>query len=185
MKNTILILSLLVFSLQAVAAQKSSDRTFKDKTWYGAHIALGFGASSSQSAFTLGIAPMAGYRILDPISIGPRASILYRHLRFLDFSGNLIQKINIVDKGIGAFIRAEVYRQYFAQIELMYESTVNQIANNGDQIRVKGANAYIGIGTNIGGRNPSIELMVTYDLNLQAIRKSDLINFRFGFTINY
>lgn len=185
MKKIILVLSLLVLGLQTMSAQKSEKSSFKDKTWYGAHMALGFGASSTQSAFTLGIAPMMGYRIMGPISIGPRANILYRHLRFLDFSGNLIQKINIVDKGVGVFLRAEVYRQYFAQVELMYESTVNQIANNGDQIKVNGANAYIGIGTNIGGRNPSIELMLTYDLNLQATLKSDLINFRFGFTINY
>ncbi len=185
MKKTILILCLFILSVQTMVAQKSNNSSLLDKTWYGAHLALGFGASSTQSAITLGIAPMVGYRIFDPISVGPRVNILYRHLTFKDFSGNLIQKINIVDRGIGVFLRAEVYRQYFVQAELMYESTVNRITNAGDQIRVKGTNAYIGVGTNVGGRNPSVELMVTYDLNLPSIYKNNLINFRFGFTMNY
>ena len=46
-------------------------------------------------------------------------------------------------------------------------------------------NAYIGAGLNGGGRNPTFEVMIAYDLNLQGIFRNNLLNGRFGFTLFY
>ncbi len=184
MKHTVLMLAILFLGVQTMAAQQSESSSFKDKTWYGSHVALGFTASSARSDISLGLAPMMGYRIFKPISVGPRASLLYQHTRFRNFNGDVVEKFNSVDKGIGAFIRAEVYRQYFIQAELMYES-IDIPVFGGENQKINGMNSYIGVGMNAGGQNPSVDLMLTYDLNLQAINKLNLINVRFGFTLYY
>jgi hypothetical protein len=127
---------------------------------------------------------MYGYRIIPQISIGPRLSVLYNHYRFRDDFGNVAETINTVDLGIGAFLRGEVYRQYFIQAELMYEKAEFPVLFAENQI-FNGMNAYIGAGMNSGGNNPTFEVMIAYDLNLQAIRRNNLINGRFGFTLYY
>jgi hypothetical protein len=175
----IAIVCCLTLSLQAQRGEPQGQRW-----WTGAHTAIGFGASTNLINYTFGLAPMYGYRIIPQISVGPRASILYNHYRFRDDFGNPFLKFNLVDLGLGAFVRGQVYRQYFAQVELMYES-VQVPFNNGDKITYNGMNAYIGIGMNSGGNNPSFELMLAYDLNLQAIYRNNLINGRFGFTLFY
>ena len=55
----------------------------------------------------------------------------------------------------------------------------------GDESKINGMNAYIGVGMNSRGNTPSFEIMLAYDLNLQAIYKNNLINGRFGFTLFY
>lgn len=182
MRNCILIL-LLTLSCYTFA-QAQTDETQGQRWWTGAHTTVGLGASTTLVNYTLGLAPMFGYQVVPGISVGPRASILYNHFRFRDIGGNLIQKYNVVDLGIGAFIRGQVYRQYFAQAELMYESIEN-INQFGQESKINGMNAYIGIGMNSRGRTPSFEIMLAYDLNLQAIFKNNLINGRFGFTLFY
>ena len=180
MRYSFLILICCCLGFTQMHAQ--NDRSDDDRNWWvGAHTNIGFGASTQQITYIAGIAPMYGYRVLPIISVGPRASVLYRHVRLRDIGGNLVSTVNLVDTGIGGFVRAEVFRQYFAQAELVYESI-----DNGPNIdRVNGMNAYIGIGMNSGGSNPSFELMLLYDLNLQAILKQSLLNYRFGFTLYY
>lgn len=184
MKNTILLLAILFMGVQTMTAQKSEGNSFKENTWYGAHVGLGFNASSARSDFSVKLAPMMGYRIFDPISVGPRANISYQHTRFRDFGGEPYLKLNFVDLGLGAFVRAQVYRQYFVQAELMYER-VEVLTQSLEEEKVNGMNAYIGVGMNSGGSNPSADLMLMYDLNLQSLRKLNLIDLRFGFTIYY
>lgn len=175
----IAIVCCLALSLHAQRGEPQGQRW-----WVGAHTALGFGASTRLINYTLGLAPMYGYRIIPQISVGPRASILYNHYRFRDDFGNVFLKINAVDTGIGAFIRGQVYRQYFAQVELMYEN-IQIPLTNGEKQNFSGMNAYIGAGMNSGGNNPTFEIMLAYDLNLQAILKNNLLNARFGFTLFY
>ena len=182
MRNFLLILVLglsCYTQLQAQAGEPQGRRW-----WVGAHTAIGFGASTTLINYRLGLAPMFGYQLIPGISVGPRASILYNHFRFRDIGGNVIETYNVVDTGIGAFVRGQVYRQYFIQGELMYESIEN-INQFGDESKINGMNAYIGIGMNSRGNTPSFEIMLAYDLNLQAIYKNNLINGRFGFTLFY
>lgn len=179
----ILLLITICFCCSFVAqAQRGEPQG--QRWWVGAHTAIGFGASTTLINYTLGLAPMYGYRIIPQISIGPRVSVLYNHYRLRDFGGNVYQKINVLDTGVGAFIRGQVYRQYFAQAELMYEK-VEFPTVNGEKEKVRGMNAYLGIGMNSGGSNPTFEIMLAYDLNLQAIFRNNLINGRFGFTLFY
>ena len=182
MRNLLLI---LVFTLSCYTfLQAQSSEPQGRRWWTGAHTAIGFGASTQFINYTLGLAPMFGYQVIPGISVGPRASILYNHIRLRDIGGNVIQTYNVVDTGIGAFVRGQVYQQYFLQAELMYES-IDNIDLSGSAGRLNGMNAYIGAGMNSRGRTPSFEIMLAYDLNLQAIFKNNLLNFRFGFTLFY
>lgn len=181
MRYSLLILAVGLLGFTQLNAQRGTDN--QDRNWWvGAHTNLGFGANTQQISYTLGIAPMFGYRVLPYLSVGPRASVLYRHVRLRDIGGNLIQTFNLVDNGLGGFVRAEVFRQYFAQAELVYESLDTVDPTFG---RINGFNSYIGLGMNSGGRNPSFEIMLLYDLNLQAVFKQNLLNYRFGFTLYY
>jgi hypothetical protein len=182
MKRFSLLIAIVLCCTLAVQAQRGEPQG--QRWWVGAHTALGFGANTRLINYTLGLAPMYGYRIIPQVSIGPRASILYNHYRFRDDFGNVFEKVNVVDTGIGAFIRGQVYRQYFAQAELMYENVQIPIGN-GEKITYNGMNAYLGIGMNGGGSNPTFEIMLAYDLNLNRILRNNLINARFGFTLFY
>ena len=184
MQRLILFLGLCFCLAGSLTAQRRAADADERRTWFGAHTALGFGASFYQINYRLGLAPMYGYRVIPQISVGPRAGILYNHYRFRDDFGNVVETINTVDLSFGAFLRGQIYRQYFAQAEMMYEKVEFPVINADNQI-IKGMNAYLGIGMNSGGSNPSFEVMLAYDLNLQAIRRNNLINGRFGFTIFY
>ena len=182
MRNLLLI---LIFIISCYTIGSAQSRGSEERIWWtGAHTTIGFGASTDFINYTLGLAPMLGFEFIPGISVGPRASILYNHVRLRDIGGNLLATFNVVDTGLGAFLRGQVYREYFLQVELMYES-IDNIDISGTQDRVNGMNAYIGAGLNSGGRNPSFEVMIAYDLNLQAIFKNNLLNGRFGFTLFY
>jgi len=185
MKNIVLIFAILFMSVQTMVAQKSENSSFKENAWYGAHVGIGFGASSDRSDFSVKFAPLMGYRVLDFLSVGPRANISYQHTRFRDFNtGDPYLKLNFVDLGVGAFVRAEVFRQYFVQGELMYEQ-VEVLNTSLEEVKINGGNAYIGVGMNTGDQDFNADLMLMYDLNLQALRKANLIDLRFGFTLYY
>ncbi|MEL6658061.1 MAG: hypothetical protein AAFY48_18085 [Bacteroidota bacterium] len=189
MRNLVLILIFTISCYTNIFAQ-SNDRG-EQLWWTGAHTAIGFGVNTdifgiTTTSYTIGLAPMLGFELLPGLSAGPRASILYNHLRQSVSRGDLLRKFNFVDYGLGIFARGEVYRGYFIQAELMYESLDDVNPFTAEQNRINGMNAYIGVGFNQGGRTPSTEIMIAYDLNLlRAFRNNNPIGGRFGFTIFY
>lgn len=193
MRNLLLILILTLSCYTNMSAQDQSRVRSADQIWWtGAHTALGFGIGTdpftgvSTTSYTIGLSPMLGFEVIPGISVGPRASILYNHIRQRITPGDPFRKFNFVDLGLGAFFRGQVYRQYFLQAELMYESLDDINPFTGDQSRLTGLNAYIGAGLNSGGRSVSTEIMIAYDLNLlRAFRNNNPIGGRFGFTLFY
>ncbi len=189
MRKLLFILTFAISCFTHLSAQ--SDDQGERIWWTGAHTAIGFGVGTdfngvTTTSYTVGLAPMLGFELLPGLSAGPRASILYNHIRQRITPGNPFRTFNFVDYGLGVFARGEIYREYFIQAELMYESLDDINPFTGAQSRLNGMNAYIGVGLNRGGRNPSTEIMIAYDLNLlRAFRNNNPIGGRFGFTLFY
>ena len=184
----ICLLSLTAFST-TLNAQSAKRETQGTRWWYGAHVNLGFSASQFQSFLSVGVSPMMGYKVTPALSVGPRAKIIYNNYRVRDGFGNAIGK-GILDLGLGAFTRVNVYQGFFAQGEFGYESNGYPRTNGVDIFvdRLNGLNAYVGAGFNSGAGNGSriaYEVMLAYDLNLLRANTLALLNYRFGFTIFY
>jgi len=104
--------------------------TFKDQLWYGADVSLGFSGVQGGNAFTAGIAPMAGYKITDNFSIGPRLEVLYSGYRFNNGTGPDI-KLNATNYGVGAFSRLKILDLYFLHFEYQALNAENPVVVNG------------------------------------------------------
>ena len=102
---------------------------FASRLWYGGGFNLGFTGSSAYNVFGIGISPMVGYKIIENISIGPRASFNYTHIKGTG-TDNRIHKIQPIDFGLGAFGRFKVIENFFGQVEFEWES-VEQFGTDG------------------------------------------------------
>lgn len=184
LRNFTLGLLLAFLTISSLQAQQSREVTPDGgrRWWYGSHFALGFGASTFQSQFTFGVAPMAGYKVLPFLSVGPRISVLYNNFR-LRYT-NEVQKINTIDWAAMAFVRADVYQGFFIQADLGYESLAfPNAAQNYETERYSGLNAYIGAGYNQSSYGSlGYEIMLAYSLNLQGLNTLSLVDYRVGFT---
>ncbi|MBP6828601.1 MAG: hypothetical protein KA165_18690, partial [Saprospiraceae bacterium] len=69
--------------LQTASAQSESDNSsdFKSRLWYGGNIGLNFYGYNGGNVFQIGVAPMVGYKIVEPLSVGPRVSILFASVK--------------------------------------------------------------------------------------------------------
>lgn len=187
MQKLILVSLFILATFSALSAQSSERETQGSRWWYGAHVNLGFSASQNLSVLSLGLSPMAGYKVTPDLSVGPRLIANFTNFRIRDFAGT-VDGVGVFDYGVGGFVRANVYRGFFAQGEFGYENR-GQVQSNGSQFiesRFDGLNAYIGAGYNSAtGGNLAYEVMLAYDLNLIGENTLDLLNYRVGFTIFY
>ena len=168
---------------------------FADRLWYGGGFTLGFGGSGfsnlSGSIFQFGLSPMAGYKIMDFLSIGPRAEITYVGGRFQVFGQGQVYKVGTWSYAIGPFVRAKTPFNLFAHMEYSYldeEYVTDQInADNRLETFRRSRDAfYIGAGyfSNTPG-GFGYELYLTYDL-LAPENTTDLpLSYRFGVNYNF
>lgn len=177
---------LFLFLVLALSASLHAQDAQGRRWWYGSHVNLGFSANTFQSVFSIGLEPMAGYKVLPFLSVGPRAKMIYTNLRVRDFAGNT-EGVGVMDYGLGGFVRGSVFRGFFAQGELGYENVGQVFLSNRLEVqRVAGINAYVGAGYNSSsGGNMAYEVMLAYDLNLLRVNTLDLLNYRIGFTLYY
>jgi len=183
--RALLFLVLLSFTVCTTAqAQRETQGT---RWWYGAHVNLGFSASQNSSLFSFGLSPMAGYKILPGLSIGPRVKAIFSSYRVRDLFGTAASK-GVLDYGLGTFLRVNVYQGFFAQGEFGYENN-GQVFFTGTELFVQrnsGLNAFVGAGYNSGqGSRLAYEVMLAYDLNLLNTNTLALLNYRVGFTLFY
>ena len=168
---------------------------FASRLWYGGGFNLGFTGNNAFNIFGIGISPMVGYKILENISIGPRASFNYTHIKGRG-SDNQIHKIQPIDFGLGAFGRFKVIENFFGQVEFEWESVEQfgvdgfgliQIDNaTGEPITVRQSreNFYIGAGYSSGGLL-AYEIMILYNTAIADDDPESPFNYRFGFTYNF
>jgi hypothetical protein len=190
MKNylSVFLLTGLVLALAApVAAQKRSskkeDPPFASKLWYGAGVNIGFGSFNGQSQFGLGLSPMVGYKILEPISIGPRVAIFYTSTKFQGY-----KNLNLFDTEVGAFLRGRIFRGFFLQGELSNEwvqEADDIIGQEITKITYQRFNQYIGAGYNFGDGNWGSELGIFYNLAIANDINSFQQPWDYRFAITY
>ncbi|MBK8490540.1 MAG: hypothetical protein IPL49_06465 [Saprospirales bacterium] len=168
---------------------------FASHLWYGGNFNLGFSGNSYYSLFNLGIAPMVGYKIIEPLSVGPRASIQYSFVKGYATDGN-IHKVQPLSYSIAAFARFKFFRSIFAHLEYEYENAElpyfsgPYLYYDAAQAKVATArvtrdNLYIGAGYNASNGGWGYEIMVLYN----ALSAPDALELpfliRFGITYKY
>ena len=189
MKKTIfLALIFLGISLNNFAQTRERTRTeresgdFAERLWYGGGFNLGFSSNSFfGSQFLIGISPQAGYKITEPFSIGPRASVQYSNFS----SGG--ESSNVITWSVGAFTRYKLFWQVFAQLEYEYANDVDRRTVFSTLERFQNDNIYIGGGYNSsqGPRSLGTEIVVLYNVNEDILRSDSPWEFRFGLTYNF
>ncbi len=138
--------------------------SFKDRLWYGGGLTLGFQGGSGYSLFAFGLSPMVGYKVVGPLSIGPRLSVLYTSQKFPG-----IQTFNLFDVELSVFARVKIYRGFFVQGELgslsdqyVFQDNFNGQLGKGTRTR---SAQYVGLGYNFSNGNGGFgqEIAVMYD----------------------
>ncbi len=183
------------------------DGNIMEKLWFGGMVSPGFTGNNSINEFALGVSSMVGYKITDKLSIGPRISATYRHIRGNGFDGvNFTgpQRGNTVSTSYALFGRYKILPAIFAHVE--YETTttnfnpvyqfsslfgseffiaVNSATGEVVKEREKRENAYVGLGYTTVGGILNTEFSVLYNVldNSQSI--SIPIIFRFGLNYNF
>lgn len=139
---------------QSRSKQKEDEQTFKSRLWYGLGFGLGLNRFNNANVFGLGISPAVGYKIFEPLSIGPRLSPT-----FTSYKEGGFKAVGLWDVELGLFLRGRLYRGFFVQGEVSnqwreqpvgYDFANRRIIKAGAQ-RV---NQYLGVGYNFGYGQP-------------------------------
>lgn len=174
-----------IFLLAGAALTAQESSRFADKLWYGGGLNLGISGSNGFNTFGLGVAPMVGYKVGGPFSLGPRAALNYAHIR-VRLANNEVATANPLSWSAGVFGRAKVFRTIFAHVEYELEEQAFAVfQGNGIAIqRVQRNNTFIGGGYNSGGIWAS-EIMLLYNVTpvITDLRSPFVI--RFGFTYKF
>ncbi len=157
-KSFFLLLSVgMLLSSQSAFAQKDRDKKepseFATRLWYGGGIGLGFSSGNnvfggSYSVFQFGLAPMVGYKIVEPLSVGPRVSFTYSSFKQSGFKATSLFN---VDAGI--FVRYRVFQGLFLQAEGSNEWYQDVFIGSTDKIKRTRFNKRLGLGWNFNGGN--------------------------------
>lgn len=137
--------------------------SFKERLWYGGGLTLGFSGGSGYSLFAFGISPMVGYKIIGPLSVGPRVAILYTSQKY-----PTIESFNLFDVELSLFARVRVFKGLFVQGELgtlsdqyIYEDNLGKL---GKGTRTRPAQN-VGLGYNFSNGMGGVgqEIAIMYD----------------------
>lgn len=166
------------------AEQLNDD--FTSRIWWGTGAQLQFQGGNNSSIFQIGLSPIAGYKINNFLSFGPRASILYNAYRFDNFNGTR-DKFNFVTWSGGLFTRAKIFGQFFAHAEYSLVNEVIGFSTNDEAIRTTRAIPFLGGGLSQGGGPGAagFEFMVLFRLT-QADQIGDApFEIRSGLNFNF
>ena len=186
---------LFIVSLSAQRQGRGQDNErvrgegFPQFLWVGGGFNLGFTGSNDISIFQIGISPMAGYKITEQFSVGPRVSLQYSYMRARNFNGTVENK-HPLSYGIAAFARHRIFRQIFAHVEYEYSDQAWAGFNGSgsfDVQRFQQDNVYIGGGYS-SGFPVAYEILLLYNANQRDYVLGPVqnpISIRFGFTYNF
>jgi len=194
-----LLVMVLVLAVQDQAyaqKKKKSDKdnaeyfdesgNFMSRVWFGGGFNLGFAGNNFESLFQLGISPMAGYKITNNFSIGPRITLQYESYR-VDV-GNAVAKANPLTFGGGVFGRYKIIPALFAHVEYELASDVFYTGVSGtkvESIRVQQNNFYVGLGYTSSGSLLGYEISLLYNVNAPENSIQQPIDIRFGVNYNF
>lgn len=167
----------------AEASSASRPERFSDNLWFGGGTQLGFQSNNLASFFIIGLSPMAGYKVTNSLSFGPRVSLNYNAYRC---SANNI-KANYLTWEAGMFARMKVFNQFFGHAEYTLESRRLQSSTCSEPIKQVRSVPYVGIGYTTGFDGaPGSEVLLLFRLNKSGpnIFESPYV-FRAGFNYNF
>jgi hypothetical protein len=186
---TFVALSLFLILASSAHAQRSRDRKkeekespqgFSSKLWYGGGVIVGLGGFNGYSSFNFGLSPMVGYKIVGPLSVGPRVAY--------DLISNKqrgFKAINLHSFDVGGFVRCRVFRGLFIQGEVSNQWFQNFDPNTGDKFSDERVNQRLGAGWNFGspgGSGSEISLMYNFRIANDINTWQTPMEYRFGFT---
>ncbi|NJB86631.1 hypothetical protein GGR26_002408 [Lewinella marina] len=159
--------------------------------WYGAGATIGFQANSYSSSFRIGVAPMAGYKVNNFLSVGPRVSLIYNAFRYDGgFNGS-----DFRDKSLtwaaGLFTRAKIYRGFFAHAEysLLSEKEFYQDPGTGNiaDRRITRAIPFLGAGLSQGGGvgSTGFEILILFRVSQRERLNDAPYEIRSGINYNF
>lgn len=159
----------------------------KDHLWYGGTGQLGFNSFNGGSVFSIGVAPMVGYKIIEQVSIGPKFSVLFN-----SFKAQGYKSAGLFDLEAGGFVRARVFRGFFLQGELSNEwqqFPIFGIPPKIDKFTQERVNQRAGVGynwgTGEGGWSSEIGVMYNFAVGNDPNSFQNPFELRFGFTYNF
>ncbi len=177
------------FYVPTVSAQKkkeSKHSEFSSHLWYGGNIGLNFYGFNGGNVFQIGVAPMVGYKIVEPLSVGPRVSFMFSSVKVPSFKA-----VGIIDVDAGLFMRLRIFRGLFIQGEVSnewYQEPLFYSNGTTDKVSNSRVNPRLGLGWNWSeGRGAGSEIGIFYnfaianDLNTYQ----NPLDYRFGFTWNF
>lgn len=187
---------LLALAQNTVSAQRSNNDRYFDESkgfthrlWYGGGVILNFLSTGTESAFTVGVSPLVGYKITDNFSVGPRFSLIYTNYR-LQTGFDQVTSTNLFDYGVGAFTRYKLFRSFFIHLEYGADNEEFVTAYdsfNDELLTARGvrSNAYIGAGYNDGNGILGYDIYLLYNTLAPEDNVRLPIEFRFGLTYNF
>lgn len=169
------------------------------RLWYGGGFNLGFSGTSGFSAFSLGVSPMVGYKVLEnnKLSVGPRLTLDYSYYKGTGTDG-AVHSAQPISYAVGLFGRYKVLSNVFAHVEIEQENRESiAVVTNGFEnffvIDTDGKplterqgrqNFYIGAGYTSGGVL-AYEIVVLYNV-LEPENSVNLpFDVRFGLTYKF
>jgi hypothetical protein len=176
-------------------AEYFDESGFKHRLWYGGGFNLGLSGNSVITFFGAGVSPMVGYKIIDPVSIGPRISFQYNHIKGIATDGR-VRKVQPVSYSYGVFTRAKFLRMLFAHVEYEREHTTGVLTNQGlleydistgkvATFRDVRDNLYVGAGYNSGFGTWGFEILALYNVFTPENTLESPFSIRFGVTYNF
>ena len=172
--------------------EKRTGSFWREHTWIGGSVALGFSGNSYSSQFVFGLTPMIGYKIpKTPLSVGPRLGYTYINLKGTG-SDNRIHHANLSSSTAAVFGRVKFLRILFLHLEDEMEWRRQAFADpfgrlvigpDGEVLteRIRRNNIYAGLGYNQGG----YELLLLYNFKTPQNTIEHPFSFRGGVTWNF
>lgn len=163
-----------------------SDYSFKDHLWFGGGIGLGFGSGFGYSQFAFGVSPMAGYKIIGPLSVGPRISIDYSSVKYTG-----VGTYNLFDVELSAFARVKIFKGLFVQGELgtVTDQYLEPDINKYVKVKRTRPAQYVGLGYNFsngeGGFGQEIAIMYDFYVGNDVNSYENPWQYRFAITFGF
>lgn len=170
---------------QTRSKKKTEDPSdFKSRLWYGGGLILGFSGGSGSSVFQFGLAPQVGYKIVEPLSVGPRVSFIFGSYKQSGFKA-----VNLFNTDVGGFLRFRAYQGFFIQGELSNEWYQDVYIGTTEKVNQTRFNQRLGGGYNFGGGRGggSSEICIMYNFAIANDLESyqNPMEYRFSFTWNF
>ena len=172
---------------QDLSAQRKEPIPFKERLWYGGGITgLGFSSSFNISLLQAGVSPMAGYKITERWSVGPRASLIWSYYRARRFD-ETVASAGPISWSVAGFTRFRIIPQIFAQLEYEYQKEAYGTFDGNDILiqRWDRDNYYIGGGYHDSAGLWGYEIVLLYNMNPNILVNQNPLDIRIGVTYKF